>query len=1109
MSITPAPSLSQVIQSASGYLIALTTGGETVKLTGNANWRNNNPGNLRPTAFTRAQPGFIGVADTSSGQFAVFDTYAHGALAQQTLLFSTTAYAGLTIAQAIAKYAPATENNVQSYISSVVNALGVAASTLMNALTPSQQQTLVTSMQKVEGYVPGQVQKISDPSSLTNASTPNPSEANSADASQVYVVNNSPPIPNRLANYANYIYSLSLHMLTNEEYNNIVVTQQYTPKNVIIASAGRHGVNFPRNPNWSEDFYFENFTMQTIISPNDESRNTNAIKCSFEIIEPYGFTMVERILKTTQDLGGSNYLDMPYLVQIDFFAMDDAGTITGALPDLQKRLPVKFTKMDIKVTERGASYTVNAIPFGHDGFTGSAITVPSNMEVTAKTVADFFQSVEGTSADSFAQAVVASSDLSQRQTTDAQAAANLNAPTMLYNSLQQNSVINVDSFGTAINAYFAGLKNAGKISIADIYRFEFLPDPDTGQDVIGSSTFVDPAANTPKATPMKKNSDVKETISMKLSDVGNSQNTYDTTRGIFSINYGTAIDKLLEYVIRNSSYIHDQLVIPDGMSDADYQARKDQMKDKPLKWFKIVPKIRLLGYDTIRKLWAKEYTYSVQPYKMYNLRSDIAPQGIVVNPVKAYNYIFTGKNSDIIHLDIVFNTLFYTQQTAYRNNQGETSPTAESINTDYQYQNAPNYSGGDAPLGVNYDAVMPLVMKPVVQNSKAVATGNPTDAKAVGAADLAESIMSSSSADMLTIKMSIIGDPDYIKQDDVFYGPSAALTTEIANSFDPRLLPNGGSLTMDQSGLYVQVLFKVPRDIDDSTGFMKYDAGQRNSVFSGLYQVLTVTSTFTKGEFTQELTMNRIPRQVAFDYVSATNNTTSNARPASSNVASTIVNSVTATPTPSSAAAADTAVDQTPGQNQQTAATNISAQDAADTPTPTAAQQDLANVRASGTTTDINSQNAPQETPQVQTPTVTDINTQFLGTAKTTAIEVRDLVMHRNSVYNLARATDSGLTRLIDQYIAQDPANGDLTDNELAAKYPDVATLVARKQNLLAQQKQLNQQITDTANSIVQSEPQKATLNVDITFNSTAKGPSPTIVVGGQRLLEFGTTPGS
>jgi len=789
--------------------------------------------------------------------------------------------------------------------------------------------------------------------------------------SQIYVAN-APPIPNRLHEYPSYIYALSLHIMTNEEYNNVVVTQKYTPKNVLIASAGRYSSNFPRNKNFNEDFYFNDFSLTTIISPNDQSRNTNAIDAKFSIIEPYGFTLVERILKVTEELGGKNYLDMPYLIQIDFFAIDEAGNLLGAVEKLQKRFPVKLTKLDVKITERGAEYTINSTPFGHAAFESSVVTVPANMEVVSKTVADFFQSVEGTANDAYTQDLLAKVDLQQRQAQDAQTAQNQNIPSLLFNSLNQGSaksIINADSFGYAINAYYNGLKDAGKIAIADVFRFEFLPDPDTGQDLIGSATFVEEKRNTPKETPMKKNESVKEAVSMRISDIGGSQNIYDTTRAIFSINYGTTIEKLLEYVIRNSSYIQDQLVIPDGVSQEVYQARREEMKDKPMKWFRIVPKVRILGFDDIRKVWAKEVTYTVKPYKLYNVRNDLAPQGIVVSPVKNYNYIFTGKNDDVINLDIQFNVLYYSQQTAYRNNLTTTAPTGDSLTTNYEYQNAPNYTGGEPPKGIDYNAVMPLTMKPVVQNSKAVATGNPTTAKEVAAVDVADSLMSSSQADMIGVKLTIIGDPDYIKQDDAFYQGQPTAAATINPTIDSRLLPNGGSLVMDDGGVYVQILFKIPRDIDDSTGFMKYDADQRNSVFSGLYQVISVVSNFSQGKFIQTLDLVRLPRQVAFDYVGGNNNK-SNARPTTSTVSDLLgvavdapavsTDNVAGGTSASTADAADSATNQTAGQDQDAAQLNNAEQ-----PLETQQQQDLRAIREGAQTTTINEQN---QTPPIPYP---------------------------------------------------------------------------------------------------------------------------------------------
>lgn len=808
-----------------------------------------------------------------------------------------------------------------------------------------------------------------------------------------YVVKNAPPIPNRLHAYPSYIYALSLHLLDENEYNSLVVTEKYTPKNVLIASAGRYSDTFKRNKHFNEDFYFNDLNLQTIICPNDYSRNSNAVDMSFTIVEPYGFTLVERIIAAAEDLGSKNYLMMPYLLQIDFFAVDEAGNLKGALPELQKRLAIQIYTMDVAITEKGAEYAITAGPYNQEAFKSSVVSVPINIEVTARSVADFFQSVEGTTDDRYLQDLIASDTLQQRLREDPALAPGNNVSPLLYNSRGTKSRVNANSLGSALNDYWKAQVVREKAEVPDVYRFEFLPDPETGQDLIGSATFVDPSTNTPKETPMDA-----DKITMKLADTGSNQQIYDTTRAIFSINYGTAIDRILEYVIRNSSYIHDQLVIPDGASQQEYQARKDQLKDKPLKWFRITSKVRLIKYDNVRKCFAKEITYVIKPYKMYNIRSDLAPQGIAVNPVKNYNYLFTGQNDDIISMDIKFNFTYFDQQTTDRSNLVQTSPIADSYNEEYYFQNAPNYTGGDPPKGANYNSIMPLAMKPISRNTRATSSGNPSDVKAVAAADLAESLMSNTYEDMVVVYLKIIGDPDFIKQDEVYYLNSSTTENQVQTTIDPRLLPNNSSLVMDDGGVYVQVLFKVPRDIDDSTGFMKYEANERNSVFSGLYFVNTVKNEFSQGKFTQELELVRLARQVAFDYVGSNNNKTAE-RPVESTKPGTLGVTVQppaipsamqsgGNPAPSTADAADTAIDQTAGQDQTAAQINN-----ADQPAESQQQRDLKAVKDTAPTTEISAQNQQPAIPYPSSDTSVNQAKQELLTSlntRNTASTARD-----------------------------------------------------------------------------------------------------------------------
>lgn len=74
-------------------------------------FRNNNPGNIEWGAFARAHN-----ATHGDPRFAVFPTWGDGFRCLEALL---THYGNISIAAAIAKWAPPSENNTSSYIRNV------------------------------------------------------------------------------------------------------------------------------------------------------------------------------------------------------------------------------------------------------------------------------------------------------------------------------------------------------------------------------------------------------------------------------------------------------------------------------------------------------------------------------------------------------------------------------------------------------------------------------------------------------------------------------------------------------------------------------------------------------------------------------------------------------------------------------------------------------------------------------------------------------------------------------------------------------------------------------------------------------------------------------
>lgn len=135
-------------------VITTETGEKEIRKGGTISWRNNNPGNMRMSDFSKAQ-GAIGEA----GGFAVFPTAEAGEKAREKLLFEAETYKNKSIAEAMNRYAPPSENNTQAYIDSLVKATGANPNTPLSKLTPDQRQKMLNAMKQFEGWKEGTIEK--------------------------------------------------------------------------------------------------------------------------------------------------------------------------------------------------------------------------------------------------------------------------------------------------------------------------------------------------------------------------------------------------------------------------------------------------------------------------------------------------------------------------------------------------------------------------------------------------------------------------------------------------------------------------------------------------------------------------------------------------------------------------------------------------------------------------------------------------------------------------------------------------------------------------------------------------------------------------------------
>lgn len=672
---------------------------------------------------------------------------------------------------------------------------------------------------------------------------------------------------NPLFAYADYTYSLSFHVIPPEKYNDLATRPGYIYKNndktVLIASAGRRDfVDFQRSARFNEDFFFENLVIKTVVGMNARSRSSNAVEINFTLIEPYGVTLINRLLFVTQDIGAKSWMQIPFMLQIDFFGNDTLGNLMSPIKNQTKYLPVKLIGCKVKVTSKGTEYQLQAVPFSHQAFSETTASTPAFLEVRAKTVGEFFSSTGSAGeADSITkvQSLVSqrvessmreSAEQRKAEPTGTRAAETETQARALSKDGVSTSYI-VGSYTSAMNSYQRQLKENKHRQFSEIYEFVFDPEMANSEIVVPAKTA---AARTPMSTANSPGG-----IAAIRAQAGLPTSPINSGIETFTINAGTNIIEVINMVMRNSEYIRKQVKDP----AVDPQTAADKT-NKPIDWYRIIPVIQIQEFDTKLDKYSKKTTYYVKKYTYFNSKFRDVPTSQPDFYCKEYNYMYTGKNQSIINFDIDFDTMFYTAITADRAKIQEST-----VQNQAKQSETDNSAAAEKPVTVQNKVVVPVSGQADMVNAAS------PDSKGVLINDFSKSMLSSSRGDMINIKLKIIGDPELIKQDDVFFNP--------ANNPDQRadvvVDPKSGSVIYDAGEVFALVQFRTPVDFNPASGLVEWGAFE-TSVFSGMYKIITVDNEFANGVFTQTLDMIRLFDQPTYDSLQGSKINASNNRAA-------------------------------------------------------------------------------------------------------------------------------------------------------------------------------------------------------------------------------------
>jgi len=685
-----------------------------------------------------------------------------------------------------------------------------------------------------------------------------------------------PAQPNVLDQFASYTYSISLYLMNKEQYTRQLLNKKkilsgYTlliqsggaPNNTTSYTPQATEVNDPgeipgvtafsaasgdgRNPYFGLDYYIDDVKLRSVVQGRGSRAAHNVVELNFKITEPNGITLIDNLYKAVQQYINTepgrpvNYAAQNYLMVIRFYGYDQYGSLinpkrtlgqtTDANAILEKWIPFQFTGIQFRIANQIVEYNCTAVGVQNLASTQQRNTIPYNVELTASTLRDLLSgsaSFRGGAANEQVQEGATASGLPRE-------ARGVAAPVSAVD--QVAAITRAGVAQTAPPKADAAPKtntpktiSKGLVDALNKYQDELVAEkryekPDRFEIIFKVPQMAD-AKVLPAGPIDKKKPPMIQTQDPQQAKDGARQSN-DFTSQNKSILAGTTIMQFLDQVLRNSSYVTDQQLEKWNETLKKYVPNGQAIPETA--WYTITMQAMPLEYDFKRHDYAYKFTYQISPYLVTDLKSQYFAASQPWVPPKRYAYWFTGQNTSVLNFTQDYNYLYYVALT------GPNAPD-RTVFTDYRtFDKAGSQTrSNEADQGQSG----PVFEAP---------------------ANAADSLYSP--GDTVRAKMTIVGDPDWIQQGDLWAGVSGPVGND-SQDFNTTL-PDG-SLNFETREPIFEILFNKPVDYDLNTGVI--DATKKNLTVIGkdgkqttdpeisyVYRAYFVDSIFSKGKFVQDI----------------------------------------------------------------------------------------------------------------------------------------------------------------------------------------------------------------------------------------------------------------
>ena len=735
-----------------------------------------------------------------------------------------------------------------------------------------------------------------------------------------------PPWSNELEGFATMNSIITLAALSRDEINKPDTTYRLNgPKYVVLRSGGSSDkvrTVYEQVLGASVEFFIDNLEFQSTMVPSREGRTSNMNMFSFDVIEPYSMGLFWETLRLAANAAGyRDYTDAPFLLIMDFMGTDEEGN-TGMAPYSRRMVPLKLTKSEFSVDGGGSKYSVSGIAWNEQALTDTIQQVKTDIAITGRTVKEMLQTgaqslttimnsrlldmqekKQVNTADQFVilfpedrssstgTPLKGSSDASKTSATadpwggfgaGGEFGSGTSTPSdpwggfgaggefgtsrtqtldELFQSISGDATATVPvNFDEFVNSISALVTKGSEIN----EMLKLYATSDISSNSIGKSNIIEDfqeAGDMPFGNPKFTRADIS--AKYPIFKRGDSQLQLSGENRIFKFKSGSRIQDIIEEVLITSTF---------GRSLALQLA---DIKDPTgmVTWFRIETDVFSVADSAqidVTGSTPRIYVYRVVPYKVHHsvFSAPTAPSVGLSNLkkecAKEYNYIYTGKNKDVLDFEIKFNQSFIYPSTADRASSTATQTTG-AAGTATAGNSEQNYAtGGDPGYISTYQPPEGAQKQSESVSSSSGNTGGAgIDNSAIGIARMFNDRLINSKADMQEIELSILGDPFYLSDDGL--GNYHSTDTSYTN------MNTDGHMSHTNGQVHINILFRTPIDYDVGNGGMIFPEDTIIiEQFSGIYRVNEVIHRISGNQFTQILKATRVPKQTTAKVTSNT-----------------------------------------------------------------------------------------------------------------------------------------------------------------------------------------------------------------------------------------------